>query len=257
MLVYAHLAYDNLITEIEYLRSEVKELRESIRKIAMSNIVDLKEDVIDIKKMMLKRSDTLSSNVKSYSHAVNTAKYNSVKQNKFEAHREKVATSSVSDGLINTARMEINSKKNIDNNCTMSSNNALERTYDVKATSQLYSEARVVNENVGDKWKTVKLRKPDIMKGKKSFTGAFKGVKQTLDVYIGRCEKSVSVSDLVDYIKTELKIEALACDCLSNEIFYLKSFKVTVYAENREIMFNPEMWPEDIIVRRYFRAKQH
>ena len=63
---------------------------------------------------------------------------------------------------------------------------------------------------------------------------AIKGVKNTMDIYIGRLDKSVYDKDLTGYISNDLGIGVISCICLSRIDADVKSFKVTVNSENRE-----------------------
>ena len=56
-----------------------------------------------------------------------------------------------------------------------------------------------------------------MIRGQKKSLGTFRGVKGTLDVYIGRCDMSVDANILKKYIQDEIGLNSVNCECLSND----------------------------------------
>ena len=87
---------------------------------------------------------------------------------------------------------------------------------------------------------------------------AIKGVKNTMDIYIGRLDKSVYDKDLTGYISNnDLGIGVISCICQSRIDADVKSFKVTVNSENKEKLLDGNLWPENVHVRKYFSSRRN
>ena len=82
---------------------------------------------------------------------------------------------------------------------------------------------------------------------------AVKGIGNTIDVYVGKCVKSVTEDALGKYIKDQAGIDVVNCICLSDDNSDIKSFKVTVAAKDRDALLDASIWPENISVRKYFK----
>ena len=49
----------------------------------------------------------------------------------------------------------------------------------------------------------------------------------------------------------------ISCICLSSAQAHLKSFKVAAYAEDRDMLLDENLWPENVFVRKYFSSKNN
>ena len=56
------------------------------------------------------------------------------------------------------------------------------------------------------------------------------------------------------YIKDDNNIDVISCECL-NEYNGVKSFKVTLSFENRSKLLMSSVWPENIVVRKFYTSK--
>ena len=127
------------------------------------------------------------------------------------------------------------------------------RRNSVKDETIHIEDATSEEEPDGQPWTKVQRRKPRIfVTGSKNTAGQFKGVQPTKDIYIGRCDKNVSVSHIEEYIKGEFGVDFVQCSCISNEIADVKSFKITVFAQTSDEMLDTARWPQNVRVRRYF-----
>lgn len=90
------------------------------------------------------------------------------------------------------------------------------------------------------------------MKGSRSSNTVLKGVEENRNLYVGRCDPNVSTDDIVKYIQDEINIEPLNCDLISKPDLPVKSFRVCVRASDVETLLQPDVWPENICVRRYY-----
>ena len=93
------------------------------------------------------------------------------------------------------------------------------------------------------------------MKGKRKGNNIFKSVDYILDVYIGRCSSDATTAATETYVSESANITPTMCSCISREDSRVKSFKVTVLADQRDAFLDPLLWPEGIIVRKYYKSK--
>ena len=84
-------------------------------------------------------------------------------------------------------------------------------------------------------------------------TGNFNAAVKNYDIYIGRVSLDVSADIIKSYVKNQLKMEII--NCAEIESYYenrqSKSFKITVNEETRNQLLNAELWPKDVIVRKF------
>ena len=99
-----------------------------------------------------------------------------------------------------------------------------------------------------------KARKLNFATGKRKTNEKllFKGAERCIDIYIGRCSENVTPEMLEDYMKTDLNIQLRKCQQLSTKVPYSSAFKVTVNDNYKNIMLDPESWPEGVICRRFY-----
>ena len=118
---------------------------------------------------------------------------------------------------------------------------------------------RDAHANDHSQWQVInrKLGKRNAIRGCRTEVNAIKGVKNTMDIYIGRLDKSVSDKDLTGYISNDLGIGVISCICLSRIDSDVKSFKVTVNSENRDKLLDGNLWPENVHVRKYFSSRRN
>ena len=98
-----------------------------------------------------------------------------------------------------------------------------------------------------------KRKRAEVIKGTKKVVGSLKGVNNC-DLYIGKCDDSVTPAIISSYIKDENNIDVISCECL-NEYNGVKSFKVTLSFENRNKLLMSSAWPENIVVRNFYTSK--
>ena len=97
-------------------------------------------------------------------------------------------------------------------------------------------------------------RTKEVIRGTRTGNGLFKGVVTNCDLYIGKCDSTVTTEILSNYIKSEYNIKVFACDCL-NEYEGSKSYKVKLSIENRNKLPSSSMWPDNIVVRKFYNPK--
>lgn len=93
--------------------------------------------------------------------------------------------------------------------------------------------------------------------GKKSHENlSIKAVTRYLDVFIGRVDPGVTMDDLIDYIRKTFNISVVNIAQLEIRSDNFIAFKVTVKAMEREKLFNTDMWPEDLIVDKFYNKSK-
>lgn len=67
----------------------------------------------------------------------------------------------------------------------------------------------------------------------------------------------VSEESLSEYILNEMHIKVDECEVLSSRHNRSKSFKVTLNLKDRDKLLCPDVWPEDIICRKFFNPRKY
>lgn len=91
---------------------------------------------------------------------------------------------------------------------------------------------------------------------KKCEGSLLKGAIRLIDVFIGRVDNDVTCEDLTEYIKDVFKVQITAVMNLNIKTDEHKAFKVTVKLAERNKLFNPELWPENIVVDKFFNRSR-
>lgn len=84
---------------------------------------------------------------------------------------------------------------------------------------------------------------------------AFIGVKKTIDVFLGRVTGSVECQDIKTYIKDVFNIDVINIEELEILSVNTKAFKITVYLDERECLFDSELWPEGVVVDKFYKKR--
>ena len=110
-----------------------------------------------------------------------------------------------------------------------------------------------VGRRTSQQWQVVwSRRKTEVITGMKKVDGEFRGAKRVSSLYIGRCDKSVGLDDIQKYVSHELKIPIVSCSQLSGANSEVKSFNIVVDVEHFDKLLIPTIWPENVIVHKYF-----
>ena len=107
-------------------------------------------------------------------------------------------------------------------------------------------------------WQIVNNRrkKATSVKGLKKVSekSKIRGVENTMDVYIGRCTKSVTCDIISKYIEGETKIKVINyCSGVSRENSEIQSFNVTVPSGDRDALLDGSLCPENVLARKFFK----
>ena len=98
-------------------------------------------------------------------------------------------------------------------------------------------------------------RRQDIRGNRPMVLGKLKGVVPPVNVYVGGCSPETTADDLKGYCINDLKVDVTECEPLNSKSEYTKSFRVIVDAVSREKILKSDMWPVNIVVRRYYAPK--
>ena len=99
---------------------------------------------------------------------------------------------------------------------------------------------------------------PTVVGSKKNpQTAIVKGAKRFEDLYIGNCDLQVTVESLSLYISKEMGVKVQKCEALETRSTVSKSFKVSLNINDRQKLLNPDIWPEDIICRKFYNPRQN
>ena len=78
---------------------------------------------------------------------------------------------------------------------------------------------------------------------------------RTYDILVGNCNKFTTAENLAAYIRVKSDVNIVGCKEHPTRVEHAKFFKITTRTEDREKLLNPEVWPRDISVRKFFRKK--
>ena len=67
----------------------------------------------------------------------------------------------------------------------------------------------------------------------------------------------MTADSLSAYILAETSIKISACEMLETKSNVSKSFKVSLNMKDRERLLNPDVWPEEIICRKFYKPRKH
>ena len=262
----------NLTTEINVLKNEIESLRN--KDIPEDKLTDIKEDIFDIKSMLMQK-------VTSGEPCIPTTPLGATKTKQLYADVASSSTSSKKDesdvsfalatGVIKNSdsvdgkNCDVggeNKFMSVDNGGRKRSNfnkgNAEQRTAKQQPHEQDAAGSKKEMEDKENNWQVhqTKKKRKEVIRGSKRVNGSFKSTVSNCDLYIGKCDSSVTNSIITSYIRDENDIDVVACECL-NEYNGVKSFKVTLSFDNRNKLLSSSMWPENIVVRKFYNKKIH
>ena len=233
-----------LVSQIEELKTTVKSLESQISE---NNLKEIKEELRDIKLELKIRSQTTEQS------STSRRSFNSKTGN------------SAGPDSVKRKPSKVPAVKNIPTEGDSSSSNitagsaAQTKGDDVQ---ELQKETASTDADKDDMqssytWKLVngKKRNKGSIIGSRQVSANLKGIQSTRDLFVGRCESSVTVADIKTYVESEFDIKVLNCEVISREAAEAKAFKVQVKEHEREKMLNPDKWPQNIVVRKFFNRK--
>ena len=86
---------------------------------------------------------------------------------------------------------------------------------------------------------------------------SFRAAIRMADVFIGRVHKDVTCECLSEYINNSFHVNVEAVSQLDIRSDRFNAFKVTVKLSDRDKLFNAELWPEDILVNKFYSRSKN
>ena len=111
----------------------------------------------------------------------------------------------------------------------------------------------VTSKNQKRREKGLEKRNEKLVTGSRKIVGgSLRAATRTADVFIGRVDNDVSEDEIKDYIKTNFNVDIYAVRKLNIRSEIYAAFKVNVKISDRDKLFDAELWPEDIIVNKFY-----
>ena len=82
-----------------------------------------------------------------------------------------------------------------------------------------------------------------------------RAVRRTVDVFLGRVDKEVTIDNVKDYIKDTFDVMVQSVESVEIQSKQFNAFKITVHTEGRETLFNDVLWPEGMIVNKFYKRR--
>ena len=86
--------------------------------------------------------------------------------------------------------------------------------------------------------------------------GALKAAFRSVDVFIGRVSNDIDCDGIKNYINSVFNIQTLTISEIEIRATDYKAFKVGVNLNDREALFNADLWPENIIVDKFYNKSK-
>ena len=104
-------------------------------------------------------------------------------------------------------------------------------------------------------WQQRKKKKRTVITGKSSNTQLFKaGPAPSRELFIYRVDHCCTEDALQSYIEDH-RIEIRKIECVSNPNAKYKSFKLSVAASEFPKLFNDEIWPDGVKIRKFISPR--
>ena len=111
--------------------------------------------------------------------------------------------------------------------------------------------------NVSGRLQNGRRNSSTLLRGmRKDGTSTFRAVKQTIDIFVGRVHKDTTEEDIMKYVHDTFDIDYVAAKQLQIQTDLYNAFKVTVCLSDRDKLFNSSLWPEDVVINKYYNRKK-
>ena len=241
--------------ETTALRMEIIQMRENSSKDskAMEDICTVKQDILDIKTKIfsLPCQDAPSIPIEPNALIPNNV---SSDQRSYSS----VLAESVRSVDQNEAR-NLSSQNVQQNNLAPSSNNT-EAPWIMVGQAQRSNRANILQPNHNRRRTNStgqprnRRRNENIIGTRQSEAGSLSGVERVMAIFLGGCPKSTSCADVSNYCEsTGLSIKKV--DLIPTKSEWHQPFKISVGAAERDKLLDPENWPKDCFVRKFFKGR--
>ena len=85
---------------------------------------------------------------------------------------------------------------------------------------------------------------------------SFKSVKRSADVFLNRVHSDTSIAIIRDYIKDTFNVDCINIEQIKIKTQDYNAFKITVPLHERDLLFRLELWPEDVVVGKYYNRNK-
>ena len=82
-----------------------------------------------------------------------------------------------------------------------------------------------------------------------------KASNRTVDIFIGRIDVSNTIDDLKMYIKDNFRINIIDISQITARYNHYNCYKVQILLNDRDCLFNANMWPEGVIINKFYNRK--
>ena len=82
-----------------------------------------------------------------------------------------------------------------------------------------------------------------------------KASNRTVDIFIGRIDVSNTIDDLKMYIKDNFRINIIDISQITARYNHYNCYKVQILLNDRDCLFNTNMWPEGVIINKFYNRK--
>lgn len=98
-------------------------------------------------------------------------------------------------------------------------------------------------------------RRSNIVGTKVDSTARISGVERVLDVFVGGCSLDAEEADITEFCKAG-GVVVKKCEFLPTKSPWYTSFKVSLRQTDRDKVLDPDFWPCNIFVRKYFQGRK-
>lgn len=220
---------------VENLNEELKEMRESRDSfvIGLGDVADLKAEISDIKKKLITMEHTTD---------------NSCSQKTNPTFQQAPTFSEI----VQSQARELNFYRNpMTQNVSGAPKNLFSTANSTGGGKQTAKAKQTNNHSRADS------RRNNNIYGTSNVQGGLMGANRKMDLYLGRCIKETSLQTVKDHIKDICKVSIDNVEELTTKSLYYKSFKITTSYNDRQLLLNPQLWPEGVIVRKFFKHRNY
>ena len=101
-----------------------------------------------------------------------------------------------------------------------------------------------------------KVRTTGVKGSGRNAGGTLRAASRSVDVFIGRVSSDVDCDGINDYIKEIFGVQTLSINEIGIRATDYKAFKVGVKLTDRDKLFDADLWPEDIIVDKFYNKSR-
>ena len=71
-------------------------------------------------------------------------------------------------------------------------------------------------------------------------------------MFIGRVDKDTAMEDIRSYVKDTFNVVCLNIEKLDIKTDMYNAFKITVSLPDRDLLFDSDLWPEDVVISKFY-----